>query len=133
MSSMVVSTEEKSYLYRLKSLRLMKNMTQQDVADLMDMDYTTYGKIEKGVSKLDVDRAFRLAQIFGISISEFLEPDIHSEMNMVHEPAPGRYKKKSGPTTIIINIGADGKNSPGAERFLQRLGKAFADDDDEDY
>lgn len=40
---------------RIRELRKKKNMTQQELAKLVNMDYTHIGRIEKGERTLDVE------------------------------------------------------------------------------
>lgn len=56
---------------RIKKQRTIKEMTQQEVADLIGVDRTTYSKYESGKASPNFNTAIRLAAIFGINVSEF--------------------------------------------------------------
>ena len=62
----------KVYIKNIKALRALKNLTQEFVATELDIDYSTYGKIESGVTQLTVDRLIKLADIFNVNPSDIL-------------------------------------------------------------
>lgn len=53
----------------LRKLRLTKGLTQQRIADLLQMEQTTYAKIELGKSRLRPEVAIKLAEILETKIS----------------------------------------------------------------
>jgi len=122
------------YLQRIKALRKVKRMTQADVADKMKIDYSTYGKIENGITDLTVDRAYELAHILEVDISKILyvgdlEFNDWITETVVSEPMEN-YGRKT-PTNIIFQIGGEGTNSASADRFLQRLGRLLLESESE--
>jgi transcriptional regulator with XRE-family HTH domain len=54
------------------SLRKEKNMTQKQVADLMNISDKTISKWERGLGCPDVSLLPELSQIFGVNIEEIL-------------------------------------------------------------
>ena len=58
---------------RLKELRLEKGLLQKNVAELLDVDRTTYAKYETEASEPNRDTLIRLAKIFGVSMDYLLE------------------------------------------------------------
>jgi putative transcriptional regulator len=56
---------------RLKELREQRGMTQTFVAKQLGYDYvSSYSLIEKGERKLDVFKAKKLADLFGVEITD---------------------------------------------------------------
>ena len=53
---------------RIRALRQQQNLTQQAVADLLQIDRTTYTKYEAGRVSPDQQGLVRLAEIFGCSV-----------------------------------------------------------------
>lgn len=56
----------------LKKERIKKGMTQEDVADLFNINRTTYGKWEKGLHTPDADTIIKLANFFDVSTDYIL-------------------------------------------------------------
>lgn len=54
----------------VKKLRLAKNLTQQQLADLVHVSSRTIISLEKEQYSPSLMLAYRLAQIFGVSIEE---------------------------------------------------------------
>jgi len=53
---------------RLKSLRLYHEKTQAEFSASVQIDPTSYGKIEKGMKPLKADMAYRIAERWGVSM-----------------------------------------------------------------
>lgn len=58
---------------KLKELRADRNMTQADLADLLDVSRQTVNAIEKGKFDPSLPLAFKLAKLFGLKIEELFE------------------------------------------------------------
>lgn len=60
---------------RLKELRQEKKLTQQELADYMQITRRGYQKWENGESQIKPDKAEKLADYFGVSIAHLLGYD----------------------------------------------------------
>ena len=60
---------------RLKELRKAKKLTQQELADYMQITRRGYQKWESGESQIKPDKAQKLADFFGVSIAHLLGYD----------------------------------------------------------
>lgn len=58
---------------RLKDLRVKKNVTQDDMAELLNIKRQTYSAYERGVSFPDVNALLKIAHFFGVSVDYLLE------------------------------------------------------------
>lgn len=58
--------------YRLRKLREAKNMTQEQIAKVLNMTRTNYSKIEKEQVSLSFDDALLLAEFFDVSLEELV-------------------------------------------------------------
>lgn len=58
---------------KLRAAREKSGMTQQQVADIMQIDKSTYCGYETGKRQPDVQKIKQLSQIFGVSGDELLE------------------------------------------------------------
>jgi transcriptional regulator with XRE-family HTH domain len=55
--------------------RLKKGLTQQQMADLIHMDVSSYNRKEKGTVKVRTDEWQKLAKALAVSVEEIYEPD----------------------------------------------------------
>ncbi|MFN5319470.1 MAG: helix-turn-helix domain-containing protein [Bacteroidia bacterium] len=57
---------------RLRLIRVSKGMSQENVAKALDITVGAYSKIERGVTKLSLNRLGDLSKIFDIDLNEFI-------------------------------------------------------------
>jgi len=57
----------------IRKYRIEKGMTIQELANLLDVDYSQIGRMERGVVNPSISIIFDIAQILGIHPSEFLK------------------------------------------------------------
>lgn len=57
---------------KIRMLREFNQWTQDDMADKMEMSKNGYGKIERGESRMSLDKLEKIAQIFNIDIVELI-------------------------------------------------------------
>lgn len=62
--------------YKLKSIRLSRNITQQQVADSIGVDRTTYVKYETGACEMSYSTLMKIAKLFNASYDEILCYDL---------------------------------------------------------
>ncbi len=56
--------------FSLKELRARKNETQAEVANALGISPQTYNAWEQDISNVAISKVIRLAQYFGVAISE---------------------------------------------------------------
>ncbi len=71
MSLLFLHTMSFAY-HRLKEIRRSKRLSQQEVADFLEIDTTSYGRMERGERRLTVERLEKLATLFECSPAEIL-------------------------------------------------------------
>ena len=65
---------------RIKSLRKQKNMTQDQLADKLNISVSNLGKIETGYSGASIDLLIEMAMFFDISLDYmFLARDMRTD------------------------------------------------------
>lgn len=73
-------------------------------------DYSTYGKIENGKSRISNYDLYKIASLYNISVEELINPSYHSKKEVVQlsneDQAVYHYKKN----TLNINIELDGSD-----------------------
>jgi transcriptional regulator with XRE-family HTH domain len=57
---------------RLRLIRVSKNMSQENVAKALEITVGAYSKLERGVTRLNLDRIDQLARIFDIELNDFI-------------------------------------------------------------
>ena len=58
---------------KLFTTRTSKKLSKQEVADLLGMDVTTYGRVESGQRNLEIDKLKLLPEALGIKVEEILD------------------------------------------------------------
>lgn len=76
---------EKRELYkemgeRLREYRKKLNYTQEQTAELLDMSLTYYGKIERGINGLSIEKLLLAHEKLGVDISYLLTGEKKTEM-----------------------------------------------------
>ena len=64
-----------TYSERIKELRTMRGMSQQDLADLLDLNKVTISQYERGARKPDLNVLTALSDIFNVSVNYILGND----------------------------------------------------------
>ncbi|QPB42016.1 helix-turn-helix domain-containing protein [Rodentibacter haemolyticus] len=54
----------------IRTMREMNQLTQEELAEKLNISVNAYSKIERGITKLSLDKLERIAQIFNINVSE---------------------------------------------------------------
>ena len=60
---------------RLRNIREDKDMTQQQVSDLIPMNQSNYSKLERNIQQPSLHQLTRLTEIFDITLDELLGID----------------------------------------------------------
>lgn len=82
-------------IQNIRTIRKQKGISQESVAYDLGIDYSTYGKIERGQIALTVDRLDKIAHILGVSVEELYKwhdgtarttgREVHDSEEMVKE------------------------------------------------
>lgn len=60
---------------KIRALRELNNWSQEDMAERMNMSKSSYSRLEREESKLDLSKLEKLAAIFKIDIAELITSD----------------------------------------------------------
>ena len=60
---------------KIRTIREQNALSQEDMATKMNMSVNGYAKIERGETKLRLDKLEQIAQIFNLDIVELLSSD----------------------------------------------------------
>ena len=58
---------------RIRMARLMRSLSQQNVADELGITVASYSNIERGVTELTVVRLFAISEILGVTVQSLLK------------------------------------------------------------
>jgi len=67
------------YVALLRKLRKENGLTQQQVADFLHLDRSTYAYYESGRTKINIDILIRLARFFQVSLASLVGEEVHTE------------------------------------------------------
>ncbi len=97
--------------YQLKALRAKKNYTQEYVAELLKKgDYTAYQRLEHGKVDLKFEDAFLLAQIYGVSMEEIMNPREEKSENIEDLEREAYLRKQKNSLQLSILLDGDDIN-----------------------
>lgn len=68
---------------RIKKIREIKKIRQEDVAEKLHLSVKAYQKIENGITKLDIDRLAEIAKILEVSVTDLINADEGLYINQV--------------------------------------------------
>lgn len=81
---MELQLSQKQIGERIKELRKAKGLSQEDLARSIEMSRPSLAQIELGNRSVDVFELFRLSQVLGFSLDEFLSPNFKTN-EVLHE------------------------------------------------
>lgn len=70
---------------KIRILREINNLTQDEMAEKMQMSTSGYSKIERGKSKISMERLEQIANIFNIDVMELLTKGNGSSFSLLSE------------------------------------------------
>lgn len=70
---------------KIRLLREMNRWTQEEMAERLDMSHNGYAKIERGETKLYLDKLNQIAQIFNINLSDLVAENDKNIFFFLHE------------------------------------------------
>lgn len=63
---------------KIRFLRQQRDLTQEKIAELLDLTPQAYSKIEQGKTRLNIERIQQIANIFNIDITDLITNDGNS-------------------------------------------------------
>lgn len=86
------------YWKRIEDLRIDCDLTQQDVADILNCKREVYRRYEKGIRELPLSYAIILAQYYGVTLDYLV--GLSDKKNVKDYPLPkGTQRKKDSRIT----------------------------------
>lgn len=98
-----MKTESKDILANIIKIRNDKGLTQAIVAENIEVDYSTYSKLESGQTKLSIDRLEKIASAFSMEMIDILTyPEKYVPYNLASDAVKQQHKPK-----VILQIEVD--------------------------
>lgn len=67
--------------YKIKSIRELKNLTQEYMAEKLDISQAAYSKLEKGNTKISEDKLNKIAEILEVNPEDITDFDNKKVLN----------------------------------------------------
>ena len=110
---------------KIKRLREQSNLTQQEMADKLNMHLKTWQKVENGVTKLDIERLQLIADVLETTIEDLINVDDSVYINAIKDNEVGFNN-----SSVTINHKSEEEKNL-YERLIAEKDKIIADKDKE--
>ena len=88
---------------KIRKIREAKDWSQEQMAEKMNMSLNGYAKIERGESKIYLDKLEQIAQVFDIDVVELMQSDGKNICFQIESPLGSVYQG-GGETQMLIEI-----------------------------
>lgn len=95
---------------KLRKIRILRNLTQHQVASLTGIGYKTINNYENGASKPDIDKLSKLCYVYDISADYFLDASYNDErgynfyLTLKEQQHIRKYRKLDKQSRKVIDI-----------------------------
>jgi putative transcriptional regulator len=109
----------------LYQLRTSKKKTQEEIADVVGVTYSTYSDYENGKTSIKFHQAAKLAEFYNISLDEFYNYGKKGKVSKVAEPFSEYGIPNAKRPTASLLIELDGQKGT-AEYWIDKIKKLNA-------
>ena len=88
---------------KIRKIREAKDWSQEQMAEKLNMSLNGYAKIERGESKIYLDKLEQIAQVFDIDVVELMQSDGENICFQIESPLGSVYQG-GGETQLLIEI-----------------------------
>ena len=88
---------------KIRKIREAKDWSQEQMAEKLNMSLNGYAKIERGESKIYLDKLEQIAQVFDIDVIELMQSDGRNICFQIESPLGSVYQG-GGETQLLIEI-----------------------------
>ena len=88
---------------KIRKFREAKDWSQEQMAEKLNMSLNGYAKIERGESKIYLDKLEQIAQVFDIDVIELMQSDGKNICFQIESPLGSVYQG-GGETQLLIEI-----------------------------
>ena len=88
---------------KIRKFREAKDWSQEQMAEKLNMSLNGYAKIERGESKIYLDKLEQIAQVFDIDVIELMQSDGKNICFQIESPLGSVYQG-GGETQLLIEV-----------------------------
>ena len=88
---------------KIRKIREAKDWSQEQMAEKLNMSLNGYAKIERGESKIYLDKLEQIAQVFDIDVVELMQSDGKNICFQIESPLGSVYQGV-GESSLLIEI-----------------------------
>lgn len=88
---------------KIRKIREAKDWSQEQMAEKLNMSLNGYAKIERGESKIYLDKLEQIAQVFDIDVVELMQSDGKNICFQIESPLGSIYQG-GGETQLLIEV-----------------------------
>ena len=88
---------------KIRKIREAKDWSQEQMAEKLNLSLNGYAKIERGESKIYLDKLEQIAQVFDIDVVELMQSDGKNICFQIESPLGSVYQG-GGETQMLIEI-----------------------------
>lgn len=88
---------------KIRKIREAKDWSQEQMAEKLNMSLNGYAKIERGESKIYLDKLEQIAQVFDIDVVELMQSDGKNICFQIESPLGSVYQG-GGETQLLIEV-----------------------------
>ena len=89
---------------KIRKVRESKAWSQEQMAEKLNMSLNGYAKIERGETKLYLDKLEQIAQVFDIDVVELMQSDGKNICFQIESPVLGAIYQGVGESSLLIEI-----------------------------
>ncbi|RYU93028.1 helix-turn-helix domain-containing protein [Emticicia agri] len=87
---------------KIRGIRLLKNLSQENMAEMLDMSILAYGNIERGKTNVSEERLQQIADKLGVSTDDIL--GFSDKVNNFFDHCNGNFVNTGGSPTNNYNL-----------------------------
>ena len=106
---------------KLRSIRDFRGLSQENVAEELNISPHTYAKYEKGVSDPGIGLLYECARIFKVPVSQFFNFDDQSFFNSFNQNAIHYHQKDAAHHHNMVYVPMDAKERDLYKRWIADL------------
>ena len=88
---------------KIRKFREAKDWSQEQMAEKLNMSLNGYAKIERGESKIYLDKLEQIAQVFDIDVIELMQSDGRNICFQIESPQDAVYQGV-GEVSLLIEV-----------------------------
>lgn len=76
---------------RIRKIREQKGITQEILANALEITQSNYGRLEKDDKRLTVPKLLKISEVLNVSISQFFNEQTNKVIHQFHNQSPSAY------------------------------------------